>query len=393
MGDYTAGLQIVIIRAPVPGHSDWPLFETVTGMALHRVNTDDYPAQLQEKAERLRERYSAYTDLAPEVFPSPPSHYRLRAEFKVWQEKGTANYAMYRQGEYKQPFIIEEFSVGSELMNRLMPQVLEAVNASEILRKRLFSAEFLTTLSGDALVTLIYHKKLDEEWEREARALQERLGFPILGRSRKQKLVLERDYVIEKLQIGDRTYQYKQVEGSFTQPNGEICRAMIGWARDACRDSEGDLLELYCGNGNLTIPLCEHFDKVLATEISKVSVASAQENIRANGITNLDIVRLSSEEFTQAIDKVRPFRRLRDIDLDSYDFSTVLVDPPRAGLDADTCAMVARFPRILYISCNPDTQLENLAALSKTHRIERFALFDQFPYTDHTETGLLLVRR
>lgn len=362
-------------------------------MAIHRVNTDDYPEQLQHKAARLREAFSAFTDLQPEVFPSPPEHYRLRAEFKVWQEKGRAHYAMYRQGEYKQPFIIDEFTVGSELMNRLMPQVLEAVNDSEVLRKRLFSAEFLTTLSGDALITLIYHKQLDEEWEAAARALQQKLGYPIIGRSRKQKVVLERDYVTERLQIGDKTYQYKQVEGSFTQPNGEICRAMIGWAKDACRDSEGDLLELYCGNGNFTIPLCEHFDKVLATEISKVSVNSAQENIRANGVTNLDIVRLSSEEFTQAIDKVRPFRRLKDIDLDSYDFSTVLVDPPRAGLDNDTCAMVARFPRILYISCNPETQLENLRELSKTHRVERFALFDQFPYTDHTESGLLLVRK
>ncbi|MGL6161743.1 tRNA (uridine(54)-C5)-methyltransferase TrmA [Microbulbifer sp.] len=362
-------------------------------MAIHSVNTDDYTRQLQQKVERLREAYRDYTDLEPEVFPSPASHYRLRAEFKIWQEQGRAHYAMYRQGEYKKPFIIEEFTVGSELINRLMPQVLEAVNASEVLRKRLFSAEFLTTLGGDALVTLIYHKKLDEDWESAARALQEKLGFPVLGRSRKQKVVLERDYVAERLQIGDKTYQYKQVEGSFTQPNGEICRAMIRWARDVCKDSQGDLLELYCGNGNFTIPLCEHFDKVLATEISKVSVNSAQENIRANGVDNLDIVRLSSEEFTQAIDKVRPFRRLRDIDLDSYDFSTVLVDPPRAGLDADTCAMVARFPRILYISCNPETQLENLVELSKTHRVERFAIFDQFPYTDHTESGLLLTRK
>ncbi|AOS98053.1 tRNA/tmRNA (uracil-C(5))-methyltransferase [Microbulbifer aggregans] len=362
-------------------------------MALHRVNTDDYREQLAQKAERLREAYSRYTDLDPEVFPSPPIHYRLRAEFKVWHEQGRAHYAMYRQGEYKKPFIIDEFTVGSELINQLMPQVLAAVNESETLKKRLFSAEFLTTLSGDALITLIYHKKLDEQWEAEARALQEKLGFPILGRSRKQKVVLDRDYVTEQLEIGARTYQYKQVEGSFTQPNGEICRAMIGWAKDVCREASGDLLELYCGNGNFTIPLAEHFRRVLATEISKVSVNSAQENIRANGVDNLEIVRLSSEEFTQAIDKVRPFRRLKGIDLDSYDFSTVLVDPPRAGLDPDTCAMVARFPRILYISCNPETQLENLAELCKTHRIERFALFDQFPYTDHTESGLLLVRK
>lgn len=362
-------------------------------MAIHRVNTDDYTAQLQRKVEHLKRAYSAYTSLAPEVFPSPPIHYRLRAEFKVWHEKDRAHYAMYRQGEYKKPFVVDQFTVGSELINRLMPQSLDAINASEILSKRLFSAEFLTTLSGDALITLIYHKKLDERWQTEARALQEKLAFPILGRSRKQKVLLERDYVTEQLQIGDRSYQYKQVEGSFTQPNGEICRSMISWASDVCKGSAGCLLELYCGNGTFTIPLCGYFRKVLATEISKVSVNAARENIRTNGITNLDIVRLSSEEFTQAIDKVRPFRRLKDIDLDSYDFSTVLVDPPRAGLDKGTCAMVARFARILYISCNPETQLENLVELSRTHRIERFALFDQFPYTDHTEVGLLLVRK
>ncbi|MFV8782774.1 tRNA (uridine(54)-C5)-methyltransferase TrmA [Microbulbifer sp. SA54] len=362
-------------------------------MALHRVNTDDYQQQLDEKVARLQQAYTPYTQLEPEVFPSPPSHYRLRAEFKMWQEGGRVDYAMYRQGEYKKPFVITEFTVGSERINELMPPLLDAINQSELLRKRLFCTEFLTTLSGDALITLIYHKPLDEAWEQEARALQSALGVPILGRSRKQKLVLDRDYVIEKLEIDGKVYQYKQVEGSFTQPNGHICRSMIQWAKDCSKDASGDLLELYCGNGNFTIPLAEHFDKVLATEISKVSVNAAQENIAANGVDNLDIVRLSSEEFTQAIDKVRPFRRLKDFDLDSYDFSTVLVDPPRAGLDADTCAMIARFPRILYISCNPETQLENLAELTKTHKIERFAIFDQFPYTDHTESGVLLVKK
>ncbi|WP_160153580.1 tRNA (uridine(54)-C5)-methyltransferase TrmA [Microbulbifer sp. ALW1] len=362
-------------------------------MALHRVNTDDYQQQLDQKVARLQQAYAPFTELTPEVFPSPPSHYRLRAEFKMWQEGGRVDYAMYKQGEYKKPFVIEEFTVGSERINVLMPPLLDAINNSELLRKRLFCTEFLTTLSGDALITLIYHKPLGEEWENEARTLQEKLGVPILGRSRKQKLVLDRDYVIEKLEIDGKSYQYKQVEGSFTQPNGDICRSMIQWAKSCCENAEGDLLELYCGNGNFTIPLAEHFDKALATEISKVSVNAAQENIAANGIENLHILRLSAEEFTQAIDKVRPFRRLKDFDLDSYDFSTVLVDPPRAGLDADTCAMIARFPKILYISCNPQTQLENLEELTKTHRIERFAIFDQFPYTDHTESAVLLVKK
>ena len=95
------------------------------------------------------------------------------------------------------------------------------------------------------------------------------------------------------------------------------------------------------------------------------------------------------------MDGVREFRRLRDagVDLKAYDFQTVFVDPPRAGMDAESCAMVQRFDRIVYISCNPATLKDNLQQLSQTHAVRRFALFDQFPYTPHTEAGVLLERR
>ncbi|VEI47353.1 tRNA (uracil-5-)-methyltransferase [Actinobacillus equuli] len=71
-----------------------------------------------------------------------------------------------------------------------------------------------------------------------------------------------------------------------------------------------------------------------------------------------------------------------------YDF----VDPPRAGLDQDTLNMVQAYERILYISCNPHTLADNLQQLTQTHRIERAALFDQFPYTHHVESGVWLIR-
>ncbi|MCT6953425.1 tRNA (uridine(54)-C5)-methyltransferase TrmA, partial [Salmonella enterica subsp. enterica serovar Javiana] len=81
------------------------------------------------------------------------------------------------------------------------------------------------------------------------------------------------------------------------------------------------------------------------------------------------------------------------IDLKSYAFGSVFVDPPRAGMDPDTCELTRRFERILYISCNPETLAQNIAQLHDTHRISRCALFDQFPYTHHMESGVLLERR
>ena len=167
---------------------------------------------------------------------------------------------------------------------------------------------------------------------------------------------------------------------------------MIEWAIDASKDNGGDLLELYCGNGNFSIAMAAHFDRVLATEIAKSSVNSAQHNIAVNKIDNGTIIRMSSEDFTEALKAERQFRRLEGIDLGSYNCKTILVDPPRSGLDKDTEAMVAGYDNIIYISCNPKTLKDNLDVLCKTHKVEKFAMFDQFPYTDHMECGVYLTR-
>jgi tRNA (uracil-5-)-methyltransferase len=99
---------------------------------------------------------------------------------------------------------------------------------------------------------------------------------------------------------------------------------------------------------------------------------------------------MSSEEFSQAMNGDRKFRRLENFDLTAYNYDTVLVDPPRAGLDKDSVELVRRFNKIIYISCNPNTLKDNLTNLISTHKIVKFALFDQFPYTDHVETGVIL---
>ena len=132
---------------------------------------------------------------------------------------------------------------------------------------------------------------------------------------------------------------------------------------------------------------------MLATEISKSSVQALRENLALNHINNVQVARLSAEEFCQARAGQRVFRRLltEHISLADYDFSAVLVDPPRAGLDAAT--LISEFPRILYISCNPHSLAANLQQLAASHHIAALALFDQFPDTAHLESGVLLQRK
>ncbi len=352
-----------------------------------------YAGQLQAKQQHLQQLLAPFAAPETQLFASAPEHFRLRAEFRIWFQDGTGHYAMFNPGDKRTPILLEQLPIASRRINQLMPQLQAAWQADHELSHKLFQAEFLTTLSGEALVTLCYHRPLDAAWEAAARPVADALGIQLIGRSRGKRLVLEKDYVTERLSVADREYSYRQPEGAFTQPNGGVNQQMLGWAYAALGPREDDLLELYCGNGNFTLPLSTRVRKVLATEISKTSVNAALANLDENGIENTELVRLSAEELTQALNGVREFRRLAHIRLGDYRFGTVFVDPPRAGMDPDTCELVRRFDRILYISCNPQTLADNIRQLNDTHHMTRCALFDQFPWTEHIEAGVLLERR
>lgn len=357
----------------------------------------DYQAQLDEKCERLTRLFAGYPLPKLEVHASPAEYYRMRAEFRIWHEGDDLFHCMYAPAT-REIIRVDQFPTASRLINQLMPVLLDGLRPQPVLRRKLFQIDYLSTQSGQIVVSLLYHRKLETEWQQAAEALQADLrakGFDLqlIGRAHKQKICLGNDFVVEQLNVAGRQFTYKQVENSFTQPNAAINEQMLGWALDVTRGSEGDLLELYCGNGNFSIALAQNFRKVLATEIAKPSVDSAQYNIAANGVDNLIILRMSAEEFTMAMRGEREFNRLKGVDLSAYQCNTIFVDPPRAGLDYATVKLVQDYDNILYISCNPETLQANMQVLGETHEIARFALFDQFPWTHHMEAGVYLKRK
>ena len=366
-------------------------------MTPEHLPIEQYDAQLAEKVARLQSMMAPFAAPAPEVFRSPVSHYRMRAEFRIWHDEDDLYHIMFDQ-QTKQRIRVNSFPTASSLINALMPAMLDGVRDIPALRHKLFQIDYLTTVSNQAIVSLLYHRKLGEEWQQHAEALRDNLraqGFNVhlIGRATKTKIALDQDFIDERLTVAGKEMIYRQVENSFTQPNAAMNVHMLEWALDTTQGSKGDLLELYCGNGNFSLALARNFNQVLATEIAKPSVAAAQYNIAANQIDNVQIIRMAAEEFTQAMNGVREFNRLKGIDLKSYQCETIFVDPPRSGLDADTVKMVQAYPRILYISCNPQTLCENLEILSETHNVSRLALFDQFPYTHHMECGVWLTRK
>lgn len=363
---------------------------------FNHIDPNNYQQQLIDKKSEMVELFQQFNGPDFECFSSEPLHYRQRAEFRVWHDGDDLYFIMFNS-DTKEKFKVTDFPVASLLINQAMKALLDDIRTNTVLRQKLFQVDFLSTLSGELLISMLYHKPLDDNWQNEAQQLKQRLSHlgavDIIGRARKQKVILDKDFVTEQLTVDGKTLSYQQVENSFTQPNAKVNEKMLLWAKDVSTHLGGDLIELYCGNGNFSIALAENFNRVLGTEISKTSVNSAQINIAANNAKNIAIVRMSSEEFSQAMNGERTFRRLQDFDLSAYNYDTVLVDPPRAGLDPDSVELVSRFNNIIYISCNPLTLRDNLEKLVETHTIEKMALFDQFPYTHHVETGVFLTKK
>jgi len=352
-----------------------------------------YNEQLNRKEKRVLELLSPFYSGKLELFDSPSSHYRARSEFRIWHDGDECSYAM-GNSEKNGAINIEECPKVIKPIERRMWRLLEKINNSkDVLKKRLFAVEFLATSTDECLVTMLYHRKLDDKWSVEARELETLLECKVMGRSRKQKVILSDEFVVEKLNIDKKEFSFVQYESSFTQPNPVVNVKMIEWAvEQAKRVGWGDFLESYCGLGNFTLPLSCYFNKVLATEISKRSIQAALENCKLNNIENITFARLASEEMTEALNGVREFTRLKDIDLKSYNFSTVLVDPPRAGLDRGTIELISNIENIIYISCNPETLARDLEELTKSHKVVKAAVYDQFPHTDHVESGVFLTK-
>ncbi|MDD3054336.1 MAG: tRNA (uridine(54)-C5)-methyltransferase TrmA [Aliarcobacter sp.] len=352
-----------------------------------------YDEQLNFKLQREKDRFSDFTTMDFDIIKSEEKAFRNRAEFRIWWEKDENGKEIlsYAMNDFNKNILeINSCQIVSSHIQEIMPKLLNLLMEDLILSYKLFAVEFLDSSTNDMLVTLIYHKKLDEKWNELAKQLEKKLNIKIMGRSRKQKIILNSDSINENLKINTQEFKFAYQEGGFTQPNTNVNIQMIEWVLNNIENSSKDLCELYCGGGNFTIPLSTKFNKVLATEISKTSIKSALKNCELNNVNKIQFIRMSAEEFVQGLKEVRTFNRLKDVNLKDYNFDTIFMDPPRSGLDDTTRALAKDFEQIIYISCNPETLHRDLNELVKTHEILKFALFDQFAYTNHIESGVIL---
>lgn len=353
----------------------------------------EYDLQFRAKLKKFLDLFSL-NEFDTEQYTSPDIGFRARAEFRLHTENDKVYLSMNAYGKNSRVKISSCPILLLHLQDNLS-KLLEFINTDATIRHKLYGIKILGSLSKECIITLIYHKKLDETWQKTALQVAQKLKCTIIGRSKGEKITLGKDFITEILPIYDKKISYIQEEGRFSQPNPYINIKMIEFVLSKLpMNAKTDLLEMYCGSGNFTIALATRFRKVFATEIVKSAINALKQNICNNQISNITSARLSGYETIQALSKERPFFRLKEIDLDDFNFSHILLDPPRSGIgDVKMLKFIQKFDSIIYISCNPLSLSVDLEILQKTHKIEHCAVFDQFPYTHHLESAMILSKR
>jgi len=355
-----------------------------------------YDVHLERKVSKVKRLLADRSqDIMFKVFRSPLTHFRHRASFSVWRatDMGPNAPVGYKMIDPETRTMVEvhELFSNSLAINRIMPSVLGPLNAASENRLGLQQYTFLSTSDGDVLVAMNYSRPIGEEWlEKVAQPLFCSTGATVVGRSKKNRVVAGRGHLVQRFEVGGCSYPQIRSDEVFVQSNVSVCQDMLSWVSEQAMFCvpQRDLLELYCGNGNFTLPLSKHFRNVLATEKSSASVSAALECATLAAVDNIRIQRLTAKETLKA---VRTPSHRAGAFLQRYDFGTILVNPPRAGLDAGSRELIQDIDHCIYVSCNVHTLVRDLKKLD-THTIVAAAIFDQFPYTPHAEVGVLLKR-
>lgn len=181
-------------------------------------------------------------------------------------------------------------------------------------------------------------------------------------------------------QIGGLTFEI--APNAFFQTNTRQAERLYEVTRDFADLKPDDLLyDLYCGAGTISLFVAPHVRHVVGVELVEEAIANANANAAANGITNVtfrsgDMLKLFTPAFIR--EHGRP--------------DVLLVDPPRAGMHPKVVRQIAdlRPERLVYVSCNPQSQARDLADLADHYRLDAIQPVDLFPHTHHIENVVRL---
>lgn len=350
-----------------------------------------YPAQVKAKGDILLEtlqRVGKLVDppVGQTVAAPSPYGYRARAQFKLHRSADGLKAGFYRRGSHS----VIDLAEGCPIMT---PAINRALTVMKRLLMELPDTDLIPQVSieqGEAGCYAMVHyngsdpKRVAAGLGRHADHTELAGLFLQCGRKETLIPVFGSERITYRVPAGEREIELGYGIGGFSQVNRQQNRTMVELVQQLLSSvSGGRLLDLYCGNGNLSLPLADRFCEVVGIEGYQPSIASAVDNCRQ--------VRVNNSTFRCSEAAVE----LQRLVARQATFEAVLLDPPRSGAQ-DLMRFLPDLgaARIVYVSCDPGTLARDLAILTGQggYRLETALPLDMFSQTGHLESVVCLTR-
>lgn len=375
------------LRVPPPCE----VFGSCGGCHLQHVPYDLQVTQKHEIFTGLMGRIARVdADRIQPVVPSPdPFGYRSRIQLKVRYAAGQIHIGFYRASSHFVVGVPQHCCISAPAVNSVLGEIQSFM---ELFPEpdRIPQIDIATGVDAGSIVIFHYIGSHSDDMCRFISENQHMLGTATglwLQSGRKNTLIpiAGAGALTYRVPAGGeeacRMLELKFSSGGFSQvnyrQNETLVNTVLEWA--ALNGTER-VLDLYCGNGNISLPLALNAGQVVGIEEYAPSLTDAAENCRLHGIGNCEF---SCSDVTRWLEKALASRERFDV---------VVLDPPRAGAK-EAIPLIARLrPRaILYISCDPATLARDVATLMK-HGFDcaKSRPIDMFPQTYHLESITLL---
>ena len=354
-----------------------------------------YEDQLLLKGRMVRNALRECDFHDVEVRPIIPSHapffYRNKMEYSFGYDRdGSIQLGLHMRGKFNQIFDVESCLLQSPLSNKIVQNVRMLANELNLSAYNLKTHSGLLRFlvirdakeSNQVLVNLVVSNYPEDGVEILANRLRQEISeinslIITMHTGKAQVAKGEKEFVLwgeGSIEESCGSIRFDISSQSFFQTNSLQAERLHNLIADWAGKGIGKTLDLYCGTGSISLHLADRAEYVLGIEIVEEAVVDARLNAERNGIGNCSfIVGKAEDELISIRDR---------------DFNLVVVDPPRPGLHKNVLASLGQMepPRILYVSCNPQTLAENAYVLKDYgYGIGRVQPVDMFPQTPHCE--------
>ena len=347
-----------------------------------------FEAEQKYKAQLIYDAFALHNIRLPQppnVYSNDNIYgYRNKIEFSWFSQTDptsgvdTLDLAFFRRGS-KGKIVVNGTSLAHPSINQLAREIRDLLHQKSISARQLKTLLIRSDKSGNCVWQLYTKDKLpDTITEQEADKLSAQGGEIIYSDPRSpasritERLASFGDITLRDNLLGT-TFRY--ATESFFQINLPVYSQVLSDIRKFI-PSEKPVIDLYSGVGTIGLTVTSKDQPLKLIEINSSAVDEMKHNISDLGRKNTEAILSASENVT---DQIEPN-------------STIIVDPPRAGLHQDvTMRLLETAPkRIIYLSCNPVTQARDIQLLSEKYDISHMQGYNFFPRTPHIENLVIL---